>query len=102
MEHDLANLAKSVAGGENVDEDNIIEWIDCDTNDPGFEHVTDEQIVEEALGKNLEESDEEDIKAQKNVSQDAALVHVEGLIQYLEEEDDASLCDKVVIKNIQS
>ena len=51
--HDLANLAKSVAGGENVDEDNIIEWIDCDTNDPGFEHVTDEQIVEEALGKNL-------------------------------------------------
>ena len=66
--HDLANLAKSVAGGENVDEDNIIEWIDCDINDPSFEHVTDEQIVEEALGKNLEESDEEDGKIQKKVS----------------------------------
>lgn len=96
------DLAKSVAGGENVDEDNIIEWIACDTNDPGFEHVTDEQIVEEALGMNLEESDEEDGKVQKKVSHDAALAHVEGLIQYLEEEDDASLCDKIVLKKLQS
>ena len=80
MEHDLANLAKSVAGEENVDEDNIIEWIDCDINDPRFEHVIDEQIVEEVLGKNLEESDEEDNKVQTKVSHDAALALVEGLI----------------------
>ena len=46
----------------------------------------------------MEESDEEDGKVQKKVSHDAALAHVEGLIQYLEEEDDASLCDKIVIK----
>ena len=66
--HDLANLAKSVPGGENVEEDNIIEWIDCDIDDPGFEHITDDQIVEDALGINLEESDEEDVKVQKKVS----------------------------------
>ena len=100
--HDLANLAKSVAGGENVDEGNITEWIDCDSNDPGFEHVTVDQIVEEALGVNLEESDEEDGKVQKKVSHDAALAHVQGLIQYLEEEDDSSLCDKIVLKKLQS
>ncbi len=63
--HDLANLTKSVAGGENVDEDNIVEWIDRNTNDPGFKHVTDEQIVEEALNINLEESDDEEGKVQK-------------------------------------
>ena len=38
------------------------------SNDPGFEHVTDNQIVEGALDKNLEESDEEDGKIQKKVS----------------------------------
>ena len=96
--HDLTNLTTSVAEGENVDKDNIIEWIECDTNDPGSQNVTDEQTVEEALSKNLEESDEVDGKVQKKVSQDATLAHVEGLIQYLEEEEDASLCDKIVIK----
>ena len=61
------------------------------SNDRGFDHVTDEQIVEKALGKNLEESNEEDDKVQKKMSHDAALGHVEGLIQHLEKEDDASL-----------
>ena len=66
---DLANLAKSVTGGGNVDEDNIVEWINCDANDPGFEHLTDEQIVGGALGMVLEESEEEEEdKTQKQVS----------------------------------
>ncbi|KAG8198490.1 hypothetical protein JTE90_017356 [Oedothorax gibbosus] len=31
---ELANLAVSVSGGSNVDEKNIIKWIDCDADDP--------------------------------------------------------------------
>ncbi len=69
--HDLSNLAKSFAGEENFDEDNIIERIDYYSNDSGFEHVTDGQIVEEALDMNLEECDEEDVKVQKKMSHDA-------------------------------
>ena len=100
---DLANLAKSVTGGGNVDEDNIVEWINCDANDPGFEHLTDEQIVGGALGMVLEESEEEEEdKMQKKVSHDAALAHIDGLIQYLEEPDDASLCDKMLLQKLQS
>lgn len=37
----------------NVDDDNVIGWIDSDTNDPGIEHVTYEEIVEEAYGMNF-------------------------------------------------
>lgn len=32
----VSTLAKYVDG----DEDNIAEWINCDANDPGFEHLT--------------------------------------------------------------
>lgn len=42
---DLANFAKSVPGGKNVDTNNIDEWINCDANNSGFKHITDEQIV---------------------------------------------------------
>lgn len=46
---DLTNFVKSITRGENVDKDNIDEWINSDGNDPSFEHLTDEQIV--GLGK---------------------------------------------------
>lgn len=41
----LANFAKSLTGGENVDKNNTNEWINCDANNLGFEHLTDKQIV---------------------------------------------------------
>jgi len=41
----LANFAKCITGGGNVDEYNNDEWIKCDANDPDFEHLTDEQII---------------------------------------------------------
>lgn len=41
----LANFEISIAGGKNIIENNINEWINCDVNDQGFEHLTDEQIV---------------------------------------------------------
>lgn len=66
--HDFANLAKFFTDEENVHEDNIIQRIYCDTNDPSFGLVTDEQIVEEPLSMNLEQSDGENGKVQKNVS----------------------------------
>jgi hypothetical protein len=42
---DLVNFAKTITGGENVDEDNINERIHCDAIDSGFDCFTDEKIV---------------------------------------------------------
>lgn len=52
-----------------------------DSNDPDFEHATDEYVIEEALGMSSEESDEEDGKVQKKVIEDATLAHIESLIK---------------------
>lgn len=43
-----------------------------------FEHVTDENVVEEALGINLEESDGVDGQVQKKMSHDSVLGPFEG------------------------
>lgn len=48
--YDLTNLGKSGIGGGNVEEDNVVEMINCDYSDPYFVHLTDEQIVRGALG----------------------------------------------------
>ncbi|VVC41732.1 Hypothetical protein CINCED_3A018470 [Cinara cedri] len=84
---DLANFSKSLTGGENVDEENINEWINCDANDPGFEHLSDKQIVSGALGTVSESEDEEEendeVNEVKQVSHEAALKHIDGIIKYL-------------------
>lgn len=43
---ELTRIIREVPGGEEVDEDNVTEWLVCDKNDHGFESTTDEQIVE--------------------------------------------------------
>jgi hypothetical protein len=58
----LANFSKSLTGAENIDEENINEWINCDANDPGFECLSDEQIVSGALGTISESEGEEEEK----------------------------------------
>ncbi|KAL4096738.1 hypothetical protein QTP88_021632 [Uroleucon formosanum] len=96
----------SLTGGENVDEENINEWINCDANDPEFERLSDEQIVSGALGTVLESEGEEEendeVNEVKLVSHEAALQHIDGIIKYLEEQDDKTLCDKMLLKKLQS
>lgn len=49
----------------------------------------------------LEESEEdEEYKMKKQMSDKAALIHIEYLIQYLEQQNDASLCDTMVLKQL--
>lgn len=98
---DLAELAKSVCGGSDVDEENIVEWMNCDASDRGFEHLTDDEIL---AGETVVVSDEEDEEAwqETKISHEVALTHIDGLISYLEEQDDTSLCDKMLLKKLQS
>ena len=71
------------------------------TNDSGFEHLTDEQIVGQALDPVSEDGEEED-KTQQRTRHKAALAHAVGLIKYRKDQDDVSLCDKMLIKKVQS
>nr|CAD7573121.1 unnamed protein product [Timema californicum] len=47
----LVDLVTSVPGGENVDEGNIDEWLECDASEPGFERLTDLEITNKAMGE---------------------------------------------------
>jgi hypothetical protein len=73
----LANFSKSLTGGENVNEENINEWINCDANDPGFERLSVEQIVSGALGtvseSEGEKEENDEVNEVKQVSHEAAL-----------------------------
>lgn len=100
----LTDFVTSVPGGENVNQENIEEWLECDKNEPGFERLSDVEITNKAMGVNEEneqiESEEDEVPAR--MTHETALQHVDGLLQYLEEQDDAHLAEKLMLRNVQS
>lgn len=44
--------------GEGCDEENMKEWMNCDSEDPGFQILTDEEIIDDLNNIEIEEEDE--------------------------------------------
>lgn len=113
---ELAQISNAVPGGENVDEENIVEWLQCDKDLPGFEALSDEQILRRATGEADAESesegedeggeeregDSQSAVAKAKVTHSAALQHVESLIDYLDGQPDTLLCDIMTLRKIRS
>ncbi|KAF8771724.1 jerky protein homolog-like [Argiope bruennichi] len=102
----LADMMKTVLAGENVDAENINEWLECDVNEPGFGRLTDDEIVKKARGETENEGerseDEEEPTVQMRQAHEAALQQVDGLLSYLEEQDGAELAEKLMLRKMQS
>lgn len=61
----VAVLIRTAIGGENTEKHDNIEWLNCDAEYPGFENLTDEQIVEQAIGvQDVEETEEDELPTQ--------------------------------------
>lgn len=55
---EITETMKILSIGEGCDEENIKEWLNCDREDPGFQILTDEEIIED-LNSNEREDEEE-------------------------------------------
>lgn len=113
--NNITKIVKNVPGGEDVDRDNIIGWFEVDADEQGYEQLTDAQIVDKVRGTggtSDEEGDDEegrgeaagDSKQQQSTAHthSAALASVEQLLEYIEDQDDALISDKIVLRNLRS
>jgi hypothetical protein len=83
---ELAQIANKVSGGEQVDENNISEWLDCDACELGFETLSNDDIVR-SLGREEENdngSEEEGLASNYKIVHGAALNHLDCLLDYLD------------------
>ncbi|KAG8306548.1 DNA ligase (ATP) [Homalodisca vitripennis] len=96
----LAQLARTIKGGEQVNDENINEWMNCDADDPGYELLSDEDIINKAQGveEEIYNNEEEEMPPQSRVSHESALQHVERLIEYLEGEDFGTVADDLTLR----
>ncbi|GBN14514.1 hypothetical protein AVEN_13737-1 [Araneus ventricosus] len=95
---------------ENVDEEAVEQWINEDSTLECCEVLSDDDIVYRVTcgseeRRNFEEcleSDEENLVSHQKLSHCDALVHTGTLLNYLEQEDESTSAEKMILRNLRS
>jgi len=78
--------------------------VDCD--DLGCEVLSDSEIIKSAQGQTTDsdESDDEDMELipETRINNSSALQWTEGLLEYLEQQSDSLLSDKLVLRRLRA
>ncbi|GBO02599.1 hypothetical protein AVEN_273299-1, partial [Araneus ventricosus] len=95
---------------ENMDEEAVEQWINEDSTLECCEVLSVDDIVsrvtcgseETSNFEKCPESDEENLVTQQKLSHGDAIVHTEVLLNYLEQEDESTLAEKIMLRNLRS
>ncbi|KAJ8798127.1 hypothetical protein J1605_001618 [Eschrichtius robustus] len=102
----VATILQHTKGLENVTPENIEKWLEVDSTEPGYEVLTDSEIIRRAQGQTDEssENEEEEIELipEKHINHAAALQWTENLLDYLEQQGDMILPDRLVIRKLRA
>uniref|UniRef100_A0A8C8T197 Uncharacterized protein n=1 Tax=Pelusios castaneus TaxID=367368 RepID=A0A8C8T197_9SAUR len=103
----LLEEIQNVNGFEDVDRENIEEWLLSDNDQPGYQVKDDDAIAAEAKSRVelAEESDDdavEDEPSEKKVSVAEALNCAETLLDFLEQEEDSNFNDILTLRKLRT
>ena len=100
----IQNL-RELEGCEKVDNESIRKWLDVDKDLPGYEVLSDVDIIQAVTDEfvllNDKEEDEELVPPCK-INHSTALNHAESLPCYIEHQEESTLAEKLVLRNICS
>ncbi|XP_064421026.1 jerky protein homolog-like [Latimeria chalumnae] len=101
----LAAILQHTEGCENVDNENIEQWFEVDSTEPGYEVLTDSEIVRRVQGQaDISENEEEqtELIPERHICHASALEWTENLLDYLEQQDDTLLSEKLVLRRLRT
>ncbi|XP_054281171.1 jerky protein homolog-like [Macrosteles quadrilineatus] len=98
---ELVGLINQSPEFEDCDQDNIQEWLECDVDDPGYEVMTDDEIIAH-VQENGDDDEEEDydidLPNENGPSHDEAFHCLETAMLWLEQQEE---CDSVQLLSLK-
>lgn len=93
--------------GHNLTDAEIREWLASDENDPGYAHLTDDEIVSSIVQDSTqqdseEDSDSSDEATQVTVSHSAAVKMFDGCLQWLQEQNEACMYNIGLLQELRA
>uniref|UniRef100_H3ABR8 HTH CENPB-type domain-containing protein n=1 Tax=Latimeria chalumnae TaxID=7897 RepID=H3ABR8_LATCH len=93
----LAAILKHTEGCENVDNENLEQWFEVDSTEPGYKVLTDSEIVRRVQGQ----EEQTELIPERRISHASALKWT-NLLDYLEQQDDTLLSEKLVLRRLKT
>lgn len=107
LQRNILEDLRNLEGSENVDELAVQQWIDEDSKLESYEVLSDDEIVSRVTCDSEEtrneesESDQECLLTHPKLSHGDALVHTEALLNYLEQENESTPAEKMMLRNLR-
>lgn len=102
----LATVLQNTEDCEHVDIENIDQWFDSQSSDSSCQVLSDSEGVEDqskpAEQKPPSKTRKTEVHPEKHISHKAALEWTENLLDYLEQQDDMLLSDKLVLRRLRT
>ncbi|KAJ8886665.1 hypothetical protein PR048_012877 [Dryococelus australis] len=98
---DVAGLIKESSGFEECDKENIQDWLECDVNDPGYQVLTDNEIIASVINDqdpcdNKEEPSSD--HTEKGPSSEEAFHCLETVMKWFAQQEE---CDAVQLLSLK-
>ena len=101
---EICRIMENLKCFENVDRENIKEWFDRDSNDPGFQCMSDADIISNVTQTEEGESDSENTSEEDTdnyISLQTALTSVETLLDFVDQRG-FEYNDKIALRKIRN
>ncbi|KAJ8035273.1 Jerky protein-like-like [Holothuria leucospilota] len=103
---ELIEMAQALPGCENIERDHVKEWVNCDKTDPGYQILTDEEIVESVQSrkerKSEDEEDDNETAVKPSISNSEATIHLEKALEWLEAQPNAKPAQLLILRSIRN
>ncbi|XP_004703486.1 tigger transposable element-derived protein 2 [Echinops telfairi] len=103
---DLSTVLQNTADCDHADIEHMDQWFDSQSNDSSCQRPTDGEGAEDqakpAEQKPFSKTRKTELNPEKHISHKAALEWTENLLDYLEQQDDMLLSDKLVLRRLRT
>ncbi|XP_067136655.1 jerky protein homolog-like [Centruroides vittatus] len=101
----LFGLIKECSGFEECDEENIQDWLKCDVDDPGYQVLSDDEIIAGVIDDqdpcDDEEEPSDDDCAEKVPSSEEAFHGLETAMKWLKQQEECDAVQLLSLKRVQ-
>lgn len=105
---DINELISQIQICQDCDDDDMKEWVTCDSNDQGFQIMSDDEIVENILQRNEQQEmqddeteENQDVENDAGPSHDEALHSLETALKWFEKQTESDTVSLLQLKRIR-
>ncbi|XP_053968354.1 jerky protein homolog-like [Anastrepha ludens] len=99
---EMVELMKEVSGFEECDQENVHEWLEFGEDDPGYELLTDDDIIAQVqVSEDDDEISDDIVSAKKSPSNEEAFKCFETVIKWLEHQDECNSVQLLSLKRLR-